>query len=41
LSKLQDEGMIGVQNKLLVLNDLPRLKQIVERNHTSGYNGKN
>lgn len=41
LSKLQDEGMIGVQNRLLILNDLPRLKQIVERNHSSGYNGKN
>lgn len=33
LSKFQDEGIIGVQHKLLALNDLPRLKQIVERNH--------
>ncbi|MBZ0106467.1 MAG: fumarate/nitrate reduction transcriptional regulator Fnr [Sulfuricella denitrificans] len=31
LSKLQDEGIIGVQHKHLTLNDLPRLKQIVGR----------
>lgn len=41
LSKFQDEGIIGVQNKLLILNDLPRLKQIVERNHSSGSLCKN
>ncbi len=32
LSKLQDEGMISVQNKHLILNDLPRLRQIVGHN---------
>ncbi|MFA5240904.1 MAG: fumarate/nitrate reduction transcriptional regulator Fnr [Sulfuricella sp.] len=31
LSKLQEEGTIGVKNKHLTLNDLPRLKQIVGR----------
>ena len=32
LSKLQEEGTIGVKNKHLTLNDMPRLKQIVGRN---------
>jgi CRP/FNR family transcriptional regulator len=36
LSKLQDEGMISVQNKHLILNDLPRMKQIVDRSHSGG-----
>ncbi len=36
LSKFQDEGVISVQNRLLVLNDLPRLKQTVERTRPSG-----
>lgn len=31
LSKFQEEGLISVQNKNLVLNDLTRLKQITER----------
>ncbi len=33
LSKFQEEGLISVQNKHLVLNDLARLKQIAE--HTT------
>lgn len=41
LSKLQDEGVIGVQNKQLTLNDLPRLKQIAERSHSSSHLIKN
>lgn len=32
LSKLQEEGTIGVKNKHLTLSDMPRLKQIVGRN---------
>lgn len=32
LSKFQEEGTIGVKNKHLTLNDLPRLKQIVGHN---------
>ena len=31
LSKLQEEGTIGVKNKHLTLNDMPRLKQIIGR----------
>jgi CRP/FNR family transcriptional regulator len=36
LSKLQDEGIISVQNKLLALNDLTRLKRIADRGHVPG-----
>lgn len=35
LSKFQEDGLISVQNKHLVLNDLSRLKRITERTHTS------
>jgi CRP/FNR family transcriptional regulator len=36
LSKFQDESLITVQNKQLVLNDLVRLKQIAGRPNLSG-----
>lgn len=37
LSKFQDEGLITVQHKQLVLHDLARLKQIIlERNRSNG-----
>ena len=34
LSKFQEEGLVGVQNKNLVLNDLTRLRQIAEHTTT-------
>ena len=40
LSKFQDEGLISVHNKQLILNDLPRLKQIVEHSHAGNNLGK-
>lgn len=39
LSKFQEDGLICVQNKHLVLNDLARLKGIAERAHASSTPG--
>jgi len=39
LSKFQEGGLISVQHKHLILNDLTKLKRIAERTHTTGTPG--